>query len=63
MINSVTKMTPEDARQPKNKLDVSMNLNLKRKRNRLYPEIKEGDKVRIYTKKKKVSKRACPCLV
>lgn len=60
MVNSVTKMTPENARQPKNKLEVKMNLNLKRKRNRLYPEIKEGDKVRVYTKKKNFQKERVP---
>ena len=37
-----------------------MNLNLKRKRNRLYPEIKEGDKVRVYTKKKNFQKERIP---
>ena len=60
MVSSATGYTPEDARQPKNKLEVKMNLNLKRKRNRLYPEIKEGDKVRIYTKKNNFQKERVP---
>ena len=37
-----------------------MNLNLKRKRNRLYPEVKEGDSVRVYTKKKNCQKERVP---
>ena len=37
-----------------------MNLNLERNRNRLYPEIKEGDKVRVYTKKKIIQKERVP---
>jgi hypothetical protein len=60
MINSITKMTPDNARQPKNRLDVKLQLELHRKSKRKYPEIKEGDKVRIYTKKKNFQKERIP---
>ena len=60
MIHSITKMTPNDARQPKNKLDVKDNLELKRKHNRLYPDISIGDKVKIYKKRGKFDKERQP---
>ena len=60
MINSITKMTPDNARQPKNRLDVKLQLELHRKNKRKYPDIKEGDKVRIYTKKKNFQKERIP---
>ena len=56
MINSITKMTPDNARQPKNRLDVKLQLELHRKNKRKYPDIKVNDKVRIYTKKKNFQK-------
>ena len=60
MVSSITKMTPDNARQPKNRLDVKLQLELNRKSTRKYPEIKEGDKVRIYTKKKNFQKERIP---
>jgi hypothetical protein len=47
-------------RQPKNRLDVKLQLELHRTSTRKYPEIKEGDKVRIYTKKKNFQKERYP---
>ena len=44
----------------KNRLDVKLQLELHRKNKRKYPDIKEGDKVRIYTKKKKFQKERVP---
>jgi hypothetical protein len=55
-IHSVTKMTPAQAREPKNRLDVKFNLELQRKHNRIYPDVSVGDKVRIYKKKSKFAK-------
>jgi hypothetical protein len=49
-------MTPAQAREPKNRLDVKFNLELQRKHNRMYPDVSVGDKVRIYKKKSKFAK-------
>ena len=56
MVSSVTKLTPSEAREPKNTLDVKINLELKRKQTRTYPIIEIGDKVKIYKKKDKFDK-------
>ena len=60
MVNSITKMTPDNARQPKNKLDVKLQLELHRTSTGKYPDIKEGDLVKIYTKKSTFSKESVP---
>ena len=49
-------MTPYDARKPKNHDLVLHNIELKAKHNRVYPDIHIGDKVKIYTKKKRFEK-------
>jgi ribosomal protein S17 len=41
-------MTPKEARDPKNLTKVKNNLENNRIKNRKYPEVKVGDKVRIY---------------
>ena len=51
MVSNVTKLTPSEAREPKNTLDVKINLELKRKQTRTYPIIEIGDKVKIYKMK------------
>ena len=56
LIHNVTKMTPHDARKPKNRDLVLHNIELKAKHNRVYPDIHIGDKVKIYTKKKRFEK-------
>ena len=60
MVHSVTKMTPNKAREPKSRLDVKLNLEMHRKHKRIYPDVKVGDKVRIYTKKPNFSKERVP---
>ena len=52
MIHNTTHMTPYDAMKPKNHLLVKNNIISKAKRNRIYPDINVGDRVKIYTKKK-----------
>ena len=54
--HSSTGFTPEEARKSKNEINVRMNLLVGKKHNRIYPELKEHDKVRIYRKKKKGEK-------
>ena len=56
MVHSVTKMTPNSARQPKSHLTVKMNLELNAKRTRQYPELAIGDHVKVYKKKKTMDK-------
>ena len=53
-------MTPDDARKPRNHLQVKLNLELKRVNSRLYPEIHVGDYVRIRKKKDKLDKERVP---
>ena len=52
LIHSSTKFTPSNARLKKNELDVRLNLLLHKKHSRIYPDLNEGDKVKIYKKKK-----------
>ena len=56
MVHSSTNFTPDQARQPKNELNVRLNLELGRKTKRKYPNIEVGDKVRIYRKRKNFEK-------
>ena len=56
MVSSITKFSPAEARDPKNTLDVKINLELKRRHTRTYPIIEIGDKVKIYKKKDKFDK-------
>ena len=49
-------MTPNEAMKPQNALTVKLNLELKRRSTRIYPNISEGDAVKIYKKKDKLDK-------
>ena len=50
--HSITKFTPSEARKPENEFDVKMNLLLKKRHTRIYPELNTNDKVKIYRKKR-----------
>ena len=50
--HSSTKMTPNQAHKDDNNLKVRVNLTLREKNRRKYPEIKEGDSVKYFKKKK-----------
>ena len=50
-IHSSHNLTPKDARLPKNELKVKLILSINAKRSRTYPEIDEGDNVKIMRKK------------
>lgn len=54
--HSATEMTPNEARQPDNSLNAKVNMELKAKHTRKYPDIKVGNHVRVYFKKKKGEK-------
>ena len=51
MKSSAIHFTPNEARNPDNLIYVQINLELHNKQNRRYPEIKIGDKLKIYKKK------------
>ena len=51
-----TGLTPEQAEKPENKDDVRLELELNRRRERKYPPVAVGDKIRIYKKKDKGEK-------
>ena len=51
-------MTPAEARDPKNMIKVKVNLERNRKDTRKYPDIKIGDEVRIYRRRKNFEKEA-----
>jgi len=50
MVHSSTTIAPNDARKPQNELTVYLNMTLKAKHSRKYPDINIGDKVFIYMK-------------
>ena len=51
MVHSSTGFTPNEARKPENELTVYLNMTVKAKHNRKYPDINIGDKVFIYMKR------------
>ena len=51
MVHSATNMTPNEARKDKNMLKAKMNVSSQARKDKLYPEIKVGDKVKIARKK------------
>ena len=52
MKHSATGFTPKEARKPSNQFKVKLNLTLKGKKNRVYPELNVGDEVKIFRKRK-----------
>ena len=48
--HSATGLPPSVAREPQSEIHVRMNLTLKQKRGRKYPELKVGDKVKLVVK-------------
>ena len=58
LIHNVTKMTPADAMNKSNQLQVRLRLNLELRRThlRLYPNIRVDDTVKVFKKKDKLDK-------
>ena len=52
-IHSSIKMTPAEGRMKKNEVIVKANLQIKARHGRKYPELKKGDKVKVFRKKPK----------
>ena len=50
-------MTPAEARRPKNEAIVKANLQMRATHNRKYPELKVGDKVKVFRKKTKATEK------
>ena len=50
MKHSTTGMTPNEAHKDENSVEVKANSVMKEKYLRKYPNIKEGDEVRVFTK-------------
>ena len=51
MNHSATGFTPKEARKPSNQFKVKLNLTMKGKKNRIYPELDVGDEVNIFRKR------------
>ena len=51
MVYSATNMTPSKARKNENEFRTRMNVSMKARKDRIYPELKVGDKVKIMRKK------------
>ena len=51
MVHSATNMTPKEARKKENELKARVNVAMKARKDKIYPEIKVGDKVKIIRKK------------
>ena len=60
MKNTATNMTPADAKKPINIFEVKSNSEIHRIKKRIYPDVEEGDQVRVYTKKKHFQKERVP---
>ena len=52
-IHNTTQFTPSDAIKNINHLAVKLNMEMKAKRNRKYPDVNVGDNVKMFRKKKK----------
>ena len=60
-VHCIIKVTPNDARKDSNKLTASFNIWAKSKKDRVYPELKVGDEVRVMlTKDSKTKGHICP---
>ena len=52
MKHSATGFTPKKARKPSNQFKVKLNLTMKGKKNRVYPELNVRDEVKKFRKRK-----------
>jgi hypothetical protein len=53
LVSSATGYTPADAKKPQNELNVRSKLLMNAKRDRIYPELNVGDRVKVYKKSQK----------
>ena len=59
-VHSTIKMSPNDARKAGNKLTASFNIWAQSKKDRVYPELKVGDEVRVMLTKDSKTKGYMP---
>jgi len=60
MVHSATGLTPAEAKEDTNYLYAKTNLEVKKIKNRKYPELAVGDRVRVYRKKKSAPRSEFP---
>ena len=58
--HAATNMTPNEARQPKNILEVKLQLEAHRLKRKRYPDVQPDSDVRVYTKKRNFQKERQP---
>ena len=58
--HTATNMTPNEARQPKNILEVKLQLEAHRLKRKRYPDVQPDSDVRVYTKKRNFQKERQP---
>ena len=58
MVNRTTGLTPDEASDPKNEVHVRTMLEINAIRKRKYPDLRVGDKVKLYHKKTSLTKSA-----
>ena len=51
LVHSAMQMTPKEARQPKNEIKAKLNMSMRARRTRVYPELEINDEVKIMGKK------------
>jgi len=59
-VHSTTGLSPNEAEKDENALDVKLGIVMKSHRDRIYPPLSEGDKVKVYRKKGKLDKETTP---
>ena len=50
-VHSATQMTPKEAREPKNMIKAKLNMSMRARKSRVYPELEVGSEVKIMRKK------------
>ena len=51
LVHSAIQMTPKEARQPKNEIKAKLNMSMRARRTRVYPELEINDEIKIMGKK------------
>ena len=51
LVHSAIQMTPKEAKQPKNEIKAKLNMTMRARKSRVYPELEVGDEVKIMRKK------------
>ena len=57
MKHSATGFTPKQARKPSNQFKVKLDLTMKGKKNRVYPDLDVGDEVKVFKRSESQTKK------